>query len=93
MSSTPDFVHLHVHTQYSLLDGAIRIDSLLKRVADFGMTSVAITDHGTMFGAVEFYEKACKADNIHLKSKIAQEIHGLAFNLRAKDKRIKKSVI
>ncbi|MBN1932127.1 MAG: DNA polymerase III subunit alpha [Desulfobacterales bacterium] len=54
------FVHLHVHTQYSLLDGAIRIDALLKRVADFGMESVAITDHGTMFGVLELYEKAGK---------------------------------
>ena len=58
---TPDFVHLHVHTQYSLLDGAIRIDRLLKRVADFDMDAVAITDHGTMFGALTFYEKANKA--------------------------------
>lgn len=58
----PDFVHLHVHTQYSLLDGAIRLDALLKRTAEFGMDSVAITDHGTMFGVVEFYEKAQKAD-------------------------------
>ncbi|MBT8372512.1 MAG: DNA polymerase III subunit alpha, partial [Deltaproteobacteria bacterium] len=60
-SDIPDFVHLHVHTQYSLLDGAIRIDNLLHRAADFGMHSVATTDHGTMFGAVEFYEKAIKA--------------------------------
>ena len=57
----PPFVHLHIHTQYSLLDGAIRIDPLLKRAADFGMDAVAITDHGTMFGALEFYEKANKA--------------------------------
>jgi DNA polymerase-3 subunit alpha len=56
-----EFVHLHTHTQYSLLDGAIRIDPLLQRAADFGMDSIAITDHGTMFGAVEFYEKATKA--------------------------------
>ncbi|MEE8480665.1 MAG: DNA polymerase III subunit alpha, partial [Desulfobacterales bacterium] len=56
-----DFVHLHVHTQYSLLDGAIRIDALLKRTADFGMDSATITDHGTLFGIVEFYEKAKKA--------------------------------
>ncbi len=62
MTKNPsNFVHLHVHTQYSLLDGAIRIDALLKRVADLGMNSVAITDHGTMFGVVEFYEKAKKA--------------------------------
>ncbi|MBW2573480.1 MAG: PHP domain-containing protein, partial [Deltaproteobacteria bacterium] len=62
MTDNPaDFVHLHVHTQYSLLDGAIRIDRLLKRVADFDMDAVAITDHGTMFGALTFYEKANKA--------------------------------
>ena len=60
-SNISDFVHLHVHTQYSLLDGAIRIDDLLQRAADFGMHSVATTDHGTMFGAVEFFEKATKA--------------------------------
>ncbi len=58
--SKSDFVHLHVHTQYSLLDGAIRLDPLLQRTLAFGMDSVAITDHGTMFGAVEFYEKALK---------------------------------
>ncbi len=52
------FVHLHVHTEYSLLDGAIRLDSLLARVAEFGMPAVAITDHGTMFGTIHFYEKA-----------------------------------
>lgn len=51
-------VHLHVHTQYSLLDGAITIDALLNRAEQFGMQSVAITDHGTMFGVVEFYDKA-----------------------------------
>ncbi len=56
-----DFVHLHVHTQYSLLDGAIRIDPLFERVVNFGMDAVAITDHGTMFGALEFHEKARKA--------------------------------
>jgi len=59
--SQSDFVHLHVHTEYSLLDGAIRIDSLLKRAKEYGMTAVAITDHGTMFGVVDFYEKAKKA--------------------------------
>ncbi|MDD4070742.1 MAG: DNA polymerase III subunit alpha, partial [Desulfobacterales bacterium] len=55
------FVHLHIHTQYSLLDGAIRIDPLLKRAKEYGMDSVSITDHGTMFGVIEFYEKAKKA--------------------------------
>ncbi|HSO66655.1 MAG TPA: PHP domain-containing protein, partial [Desulfatirhabdiaceae bacterium] len=57
-----EFIHLHVHTQYSLLDGAIRIDSLMERVARFGMNSVAITDHGTMFGTIDFYEKCLKAN-------------------------------
>ena len=60
-NATSDFIHLHVHTQYSLLDGAIRLDALLKRAGEFNMASVAITDHGTMFGTVEFYEKALKA--------------------------------
>ena len=59
--TVPDFVHLHVHTQYSLLDGAIRIDDLLRRAAEFEMKAVAVTDHGTMFGTVEFYQKAVKA--------------------------------
>lgn len=59
--TTPDFVHLHVHTQYSLLDGAIRIDAVLNRAAEYGMRSLAITDHGTMFGTIEFYEKAQQA--------------------------------
>jgi DNA polymerase III subunit alpha len=56
-----NFVHLHVHTEFSLLDGAIRIDPLLARVKEFNMTAVAVTDHGTMHGAFEFYQKACKA--------------------------------
>jgi DNA polymerase-3 subunit alpha len=58
--TVPDFVHLHVHTQYSLLDGAIRIDNLLQRAAEFGMEAVAVTDHGTMFGTIDFYKKATK---------------------------------
>ena len=55
------FVHLHVHTQYSLLDGAIRIPDLLDKCKEYGMDSVAITDHGAMYGALEFYVKAKKA--------------------------------
>ncbi len=53
-----DFVHLHLHTQYSLLDGAIRLDDLFKRANEFRIPALAITDHGNMFGAIEFYEKA-----------------------------------
>ncbi len=52
------FVHLHVHTQYSLLDGAIRLDSLIEQAAAFRMPAVAVTDHGNIFGAIEFYQKA-----------------------------------
>ena len=56
------FVHLHVHTEYSLLDGAIRTDQLLKKCHSLGMNAVAITDHGNMFGAVQFYDQAAKAE-------------------------------
>jgi DNA polymerase-3 subunit alpha len=52
------FTHLHLHTQYSLLDGAIRLDELFPRALDLGMTQVAMTDHGNLFGALDFYEKA-----------------------------------
>lgn len=57
------FVHLHVHTEYSLLDGACRINQLVERVAELGQPAVAITDHGCMYGVVEFY-KACKEKGI-----------------------------
>ncbi len=55
------FVHLHLHTEYSLLDGGNRIDDLVARVKELGMTAVAVTDHGNLFGAIEFYEAARKA--------------------------------
>src|SRR5512138_3281105 len=57
----PEFVHLHLHTLYSLLDGAIRIKDLLKTVQAKGMKTVAVTDHGNLFGAVDFYKKAKEA--------------------------------
>jgi DNA polymerase-3 subunit alpha len=56
-----DFVHLHLHTEYSLLDGANRIDKLINKISELGMSSVAITDHGNMFGVIQFYQKAQKA--------------------------------
>ena len=58
------FAHLHVHTEYSFLDGLCRLDALLARAKELGMTSVAITDHGAMYGVVDFYKKA-KAAGIH----------------------------
>ncbi len=57
-SASNSFVHLHLHTQYSLLDGGNRIDRLIARVKELGMDAVAMTDHGNLFGAVEFYTKA-----------------------------------
>ena len=57
-----DFVHLHLHSHYSLLDGLSKIDGIVNRVKDFGMRSVALTDHGTMSGAIEFYQACKKAD-------------------------------
>src|SRR5579872_6286752 len=53
-----EFVHLHTHTQYSLLDGAIKVKDLVKRVAAAGMKAVAATDHGNMFGAITLYKAA-----------------------------------
>ncbi|HXA14849.1 MAG TPA: DNA polymerase III subunit alpha, partial [Opitutaceae bacterium] len=53
-----DFVHLHVHSDYSLLDGACRIDRLMDRAAALGMPAIALTDHGNLFGAIEFYSTA-----------------------------------
>ena len=58
------FVHLHNHTEYSLLDGCCRIPALVKRVKELGQTAVAITDHGNMYGVIDFY-RACKAEGIH----------------------------
>ena len=60
MPTTP-FTHLHVHSHYSLLDGAIDIDGLVGEAARLQMPALALTDHGNLFGAIEFYGKARKA--------------------------------
>ena len=57
------FVHLHVHTEYSLLDGACRIDRMMERVKELGQSAIAITDHGVMYGCIDFY-KAAKAAGV-----------------------------
>ena len=54
--SVKPFTHLHLHTEYSLLDGANKLTNLVSRVKELGMTSVAMTDHGNMFGTIEFYQ-------------------------------------
>ena len=69
---TTPFVHLHVHTQYSLLDGACRLKDLVQKAKAFGMSAVAMTDHGNMFGALEFYEEA---KNAGLKPIIGCEVY------------------
>ncbi len=85
--SPSDYVHLHNHTHHSLLDGLTKVDELVERVKELGMTSVAITDHGTMSGAIEFY-KAAKAQDV--KPIIGIETYVAARNRRdrepAKDK-------
>ncbi|MCZ8513428.1 DNA polymerase III subunit alpha [Paenibacillus filicis] len=79
-----DFVHLHVHSEYSLLDGAARIDDLVGQAAKLGMKSLALTDHGVMYGAIPFY-KACKERGI--KPIIGCEVYYTAGSLRHKGTR------
>lgn len=67
-----EFVHLHVHTEYSLLDGAARISELVQRAKDLGQPAIAITDHGTMYGVIDFY-KAAK--NVGIKPLIGCEVY------------------
>ncbi|MBL9202181.1 MAG: DNA polymerase III subunit alpha, partial [Opitutaceae bacterium] len=57
-SADKNFVHLHVHSDYSLLDGCCRIDRLMDRAAELGMSAMALTDHGNLYGAIEFYQQA-----------------------------------
>ncbi|TJX15225.1 DNA polymerase III subunit alpha [Tissierella creatinini] len=66
------FTHLHVHTEYSLLDGSIKIKELIRRTKELGMDSIAITDHGSMFGVVQFYKEAKKSG---IKPIIGSEVY------------------
>ena len=61
MKDLQKFVHLHVHSEYSLLDGACKLDELIEKVKSMGQTAVAVTDHGNMYGAISFYKKAAAA--------------------------------
>jgi DNA polymerase-3 subunit alpha len=72
MANNKGFTHLHLHSQYSLLDGAISFDKLLKHCKELEMETIAVTDHGNMFGAVEFYTKAKSA---HIKPIIGIEAY------------------
>ena len=63
-----DFVHLHLHTQYSLLDGACQLKKLFNVTSQYKMPAVAITDHGNMFGAIEFYTQAKPPESSRLSA-------------------------
>ena len=82
------FVHLHVHTEYSLLDGYSNIKKLVKRVHDLGMPAVAITDHGTMFGVIEFFNAARAAG---VKPIIGVESYMAARTMADRDSKLDKS--
>src|SRR3989338_9192996 len=75
------FTHLHVHSHYSLLDGLQQIDQLISRAVELKMDSLAITDHGSMYGVIEFYKKAKKAG---IKPIIGCEMYIAYENMRQK---------
>ncbi|HHY90684.1 MAG TPA: DNA polymerase III subunit alpha, partial [Clostridiales bacterium] len=77
-----DFVHLHVHTEYSLLDGSARIRDLIRKTKELGMNAIAITDHGAMFGVIDFYKEAKKHG---IKPIIGCEVYTAARRMQDKD--------
>ncbi|OPJ54987.1 DNA polymerase III subunit alpha [Alkalithermobacter paradoxus] len=77
-----EFVHLHVHTEYSLLDGFARIDKVINRAKQLNMKAIAITDHGCMFGVIDFYKKAKKEG---IKPIIGCEVYTASRSLKDKD--------
>ncbi|HEY2880267.1 DNA polymerase III subunit alpha [Nocardioides sp.] len=81
-----DFVHLHVHTEYSMLDGAARLDDLFRRTSELGMSSIAMTDHGNVFGAYDFYSKATAAG---IKPIIGMEAYLTPNTSRYEKKRVR----
>ncbi|HEY4692476.1 MAG TPA: PHP domain-containing protein, partial [Bellilinea sp.] len=82
------FAHLHVHTQYSLLDGFANIKKLVQKVKDMNMPAVAITDHGTMFGVIEFFNTATAAG---IKPIIGLEAYMAARGMNERDSKLDKS--
>ena len=81
---SPKFVHLHVHTEYSLLDGLSKISDLVSYIKKEDMKSVAITDHGAMYGVIEFYKK-CKKEGI--KPIIGMEAYTTNVDLKERPSR------
>ncbi|MCW2759680.1 MAG: dnaE, partial [Nocardioidaceae bacterium] len=84
--SSDGFAHLHVHTEYSMLDGAARLDDLFARTAELGMDTIAMTDHGNVFGAYEFWSKA-RAHGI--KPIIGMEAYATPNTPRGERKRVR----
>src|SRR3989337_571984 len=82
------FAHLHVHTEYSLLDGFSNIKKLIQRVKEMDMPAVAITDHGTMFGVIDFYKAAREAG---IKPIIGLEAYMAARGMRDRDSKLDRS--
>ncbi len=85
MANVGDFVHLHCHSEFSLLDGANRLDPLIKRTAELGMPALALTDHGVMYGTAEFYSK-CKANGV--KPILGVEAYVAPRNRKQKEPRL-----
>ena len=82
------FAHLHVHTEFSLLDGFSNIKKLVKRVKELDMPAVAITDHGTMFGVIDFYNAATNAG---VKPIIGMEAYMAARGMQDRDSKLDRS--
>ena len=82
MPDEKEFIHLHVHTEFSLLDGLSQIKRLVRRSAEAGMNALAITDHGTMFGVIDFY-RACKKEGV--KPIIGMEAYLARRGMRDRD--------
>ncbi|NLM96892.1 MAG: PHP domain-containing protein, partial [Halanaerobiaceae bacterium] len=89
-SGNNGFIHLHSHTEYSLLDGAARVDALVSRARELGMPAVAMTDHGALYGVVDFYKKA-RAEKI--KPIIGCEVYLTPGSMREKDNRTRYHLI
>src|SRR6478672_1067390 len=86
MSGNDGFAHLHVHTEYSMLDGAARLTDLFERTAELGMDTIAMTDHGNVFGAYEFWSKARAAG---IKPIIGMEAYATPNTPRGERKRVR----
>ncbi len=89
----PNFTHLHVHTQYSILDGASNIPKLIAKTKEFGMNALAITDHGNMFGVKEFYDEALKQKIKPILGIEAYVARNSRFNKKTKEDRYGEHLI